>query len=163
MAPARRYLAAAALTLMLLPALGACAKRHLYAGDRRPDGEVAYIEAERYLLANVEVEIDGRQAGSLAQYYVPPGVAGGWPPGNPTTAVSVLPGRHSLAIRVASYGWVRSGQVACAAMSFTTQAGETYRLAIDQGALVMRNLRTGDVVAERTFAECPRQARAEPA
>jgi hypothetical protein len=150
----QRYLRAAALVLILLPVFSACAKRHFYPGDRRPDSEVAHIEADLYLMANVVIEIDGKEAGSLAQYFIAPGVAGGWPPGRPTKSVSVLAGDHKLSIRVASYGWISAARTACAAMKFQVQAAQRYGLSIEKGALFMRNLRTGNITARTIFADC---------
>lgn len=143
-------LSMAALSLLV----SGCAKKHLYPGDRRPDDQVAYIEAERFLLAGVAFDIDGASVGSLAQYYMPPGLPDEWLPGAPTVGASVLPGDHRLAARVARYGWVSAGQTACATMTFRAEADQRYRLAIDNGNLVMRNLRTGAEVARTSFAAC---------
>jgi hypothetical protein len=95
-------IAAGALALLL----SGCAKKHLYAGDRLPDDQVAYVEAERFLMAGVEFGIDGVSVGSLAQYYFPPGLPDQWHSGAPTKGASVLPGSHRLAVNVARYGWV---------------------------------------------------------
>ena len=61
----RRSFAIAGLTLAVLSALGGCAKRQIYAGDRRPDDQVAYIQAERFLFADVKIEIDGTPSTGL--------------------------------------------------------------------------------------------------
>ena len=143
-------IAAGALVLLL----SGCAKKHLYAGDRLPDDQVAYVEAERYLMAGVEFGIDGVSVGSLAQYYFPQGLPDQWHPGAATKGVSMLPGSHRLAARVARYGWVTTAQTACAAMTFQAAAGERYRLTIENGTLVMRSLRTGNAIAQTTFAAC---------
>jgi hypothetical protein len=143
-------IAASALALLL----SGCAKKHLYAGDRLPDDQVAYVEAERFLMAGVEFGIDGVSVGSLAQYYFPPGLPGDWHPGAATKGASVLPGNHRLAVNVARYGWVTTAQTACAAMTFQAAAGERYRLTIESGALVMRSLRTGGEIARTSFAAC---------
>jgi hypothetical protein len=150
----------AAGTLALL--LTGCAKKHLYAGDRRPDDQVAYVEAERFLFAGVEFGIDGVPVGSLAQYYVPPGLPDQWHPGAPTKGASVLPGSHRLAANVARFGWVTAADTACAAMTFQATAGERYRLTVENGNLVMRSLRTGAEVARTAFAGClPAKATAQ--
>ena len=141
---------ASALALLL----SGCAKRHLYAGDRRPDDQVAYIEAERFLFAGVEFGIDGVSVGSLAQYYLPPGLPEDWLPGGPTVGASLLPGSHRLAANIARYGWVAASRTACAAMTFQVAAGERYRLTVENGNLVMRDLRTGGEIARTTFAAC---------
>ncbi len=143
-------IAAGALALLL----SGCAKKHLYAGDRRPDDQVAYVEAERFLLAGVEFGIDGVSVGSLAQYYFPPGLPDDWHPGAATKGASVLPGSHRLAVNVARYGWVTAANTACATMTFQAAAGERYRLTIDDGNLVMRSLKTGSEVARTSFAAC---------
>jgi len=143
-------IAAGALALLL----SGCAKKHLYAGDRLPDDQIAYIEAERFLMAGVEFGIDGVPVGSLAQYYFPPGLPDDWHPGAATKGASVLPGSHRLAANVARYGWVTTAQRACAAMTFQAAAGERYRLTIESGALVMRSLRTGSEIARTSFAAC---------
>ena len=148
----------ASLAAVLLVAAGfslsACAKRHLYDGDRRPDDQVAYIEAERFLLARVEFDIDGHAVGSLAQYYVPPGVDGSWLLGKPTVGASVLPGEHRLTVFIASFGWATAARTACAAMAFRTDAGKRYKLFVDNGTLVMQDLATGAGAAETSFAAC---------
>lgn len=143
-------LAVTALALLL----AGCAKKHLYPGDRRPDDQVAYIEAERFVLAGVEFGIDGASVGSLAQYYLPPGLPDEWLPGAPTVGASVLPGEHRLAAHVARYGWVSASRTACATMPFRAEAGQRYRLSIDNGDLVMRNKRTGAEIARTSFAAC---------
>jgi len=149
---------AAALPLIAAGALAlgasGCAKKHLYGGDRRPDDQVAYIEAERFLLAGVEFGINGVPVGSLAPYYLPPGLPDEWLPGRPTIGASVLPGSHRLAAHVARYGWVTAAKTACAAMTFQAAAGERYRITIDNGSLVMQSLRSGGEVARTSFAAC---------
>ena len=39
-------------------------------------------------------------------------------------------------------------------MTFQAAAGARYRLTVDTGTLVMRNLRTGEEIARTTFAAC---------
>jgi hypothetical protein len=142
-------------------ALEGCAKKHLYPGERRPDSQVAYIEAERYLLAGVDFMIDGKDVGSLAQYYVPPGVAGSWFLGKPTIGASVLPGEHRVSAHVARYGAITAAQIACAALSFRADAGQRYKLFIEEGNLVMRKVQSNDAVGRTSFAAClPKQANA---
>jgi len=148
---------AAALPLIAAGALlllTGCAKKHLYGGDRLPDDRVAYVEAERFLLAGVEFGIDGVPVGSLAQYYFPPGLPDEWHPGAPTKGVSMLPGDHRLAAHVARFGWVTTAQAACAAMTFQAAAGERYRLTVENGNLVMRSVRTGGEIARTAFTQC---------
>ncbi|MGD8810046.1 MAG: hypothetical protein PVG24_10600 [Gammaproteobacteria bacterium] len=152
---ARRIAAVPVLAVaMAALLLSGCAKKHLYPGDRRPDDQVAYIEAERFLLAGIEFGIDGTPVGSLAQYYLPQGLPDEWLPGGPTIGASVLPGDHRLAAHVARYGWVTTATTACAAMTFRAEAGQRYRLTIDNGNLVMRNTRTGTEIARTSFAAC---------
>jgi hypothetical protein len=152
-----RSLAIAGLALAVVAALGGCAKRQIYDGDRRPDDQVAYIRAERFLLANVEIEIDGRPIGSLAQYHIPPGVGGGFI-GTPRIGASVLPGSHRLALRVAKYGLVSAANTACGVLSFTSEAGRTYRLTIDRGVLYLLHAADGAVVAQTPLGGCPMTA-----
>jgi len=150
--------ATAASRIFAVIALGSiltgCAKTHLYPGDRRPDDQVAYVEAERFLMAGVEIDIDGTAVGSLAQYYLPPGLPHEWLPGRPTVGASVLPGGHTLSANIASYGWVTAARTACAVMTFQAEAGQRYKLVVDNGMLTMLNFRTGDAVAQTTFANC---------
>jgi len=131
-----------------------CAKKHLYPGDRRSDDQVAYVEAERFLLANIDFSIDGAAVGSLAQHYFPPGLPHEWLPGRPTKGASVLPGNHKLVARVASFGWVTTARKDCAATDFRAEPGERYKLFIKQGALVVRNVRTGTNVSVTRFEKC---------
>lgn len=145
-------------TLALL--LSGCAKKHLYPGDRRPDDQVAYVEAERFLMAGVEFGIDGAAVGSLAQYYFPQGLPDEWLPGAATVGASVLPGTHRLAAHVGRYGWVTTAQTACATMTFDAAAGARYKLFIDNGNLVMRDVRNGAEIARTTFAACQESAAA---
>lgn len=147
---------AAALGLLL----AGCAKKHLYPGDRRSDDQVAYIEAERFLLAGVEFSINGKAVGSLAQYYFPPGLPEEWLPGRPTKGASVLPGNHDLVATIASYGWVTTARTDCAAMSFQADQGQRYKLSVENGALIMRNMRTGAEVATTRFDKCQRRSAA---
>lgn len=140
--------------------ISGCAKKHLYPGDRRPDDQVAYIEAERFLLAGIEFRIDGVPVGSLAQTYFPPGLPHEWLPGRPAKGASVLPGNHKLAAHVASFGWVTTAREDCAAMDFQVDPGQRYKLFITQGALVMRNMRTGADVAVTRFDGCLRPSAA---
>ena len=150
----RRSLAIAGLTLAVLSALGGCAKRQIYAGDRRPDDQVAYIQAERFLFAEVKIEIDGTPVGSLAQHHLPPGVGGGFL-GMPRMGASVLPGAHRLDVRVAKYGLIGTADTACGSMPFTSEAGQTYRLSIDRGALFLMNAAGGAIVARTPLGDCP--------
>jgi hypothetical protein len=138
----------------LAASLSSCAKKHLYPGDRRPDDQVSHIEAERFLLAGMEFTIDGTAVGSLAQYFVPPGVGDTWKLGKPTVGASVLPGNHTLSAHAARYGWVTAARTACAAMTFQAVAGERYSLSIDNGSLIMRSLLTGEETARTSFAAC---------
>ena len=147
---ASRILASVALALIL----SGCAKKHLYPGDRRPDDQVAYVEAERFLMAGVEFGIDGVAVGSLAQYYMPQGLPDEWLPGRPTVGASVLPGSHRLSAHVASYGWVTTARTACVAMTFQAESGQRYKLFIEQGELVMVNMRTGAKAAATGFENC---------
>lgn len=157
----RKRTATAAALLAAVLALQGCAKKHLYPGERRSDSQVAYIEAERFLLAGVDFMIDGKDAGSLAQYYVPPAVAGSWFLGKPTVGASVLPGEHRISARAARYGAIAAAQTACAALSLRTDAGQRYKLFIENGVLVARNVATGQAVAQTSFADClPKQASA---
>ena len=149
-----RLLAIAGLAFALVTALGGCAKRQIYDGDRRPDDQVAYIRAERFLFADVEIEIDGRPVGSLARYHLPPGVGGGFI-GAPRIGASVLPGAHRLALRVAKYGLASAANTACGGLSFTSEAGRTYRLTIDRGVLYLLQAAGGGVVAEAPLGGCP--------
>lgn len=150
--------AAAALALAALAALAGCAKRQIYDGDRLPDDKVAYIRAERFLLADVAVEIDGTPVGSLAQYHLPPGVGGGFI-GAPRIGASVLPGSHRLAVRVANYGWICAADSACGSLSFTAEANRTYRLAIEGGTLLLVQTPEGNLAARAELQECPVTAR----
>lgn len=154
--------ATAAVLLAAALALQGCAKKHLYPGERRPDAQVAYIEAERFLLAGVEFMIDGKDVGSLAQYYVPPGVSGSWFLGKPTVGASVLPGEHRISAHVARYGAITAAQTACAALVFRTDAGQRYKLFIENGVLVARNVATRQAVAQTSFADCLPQAEIPP-
>jgi len=149
-----RRSAAVILAILLASTLQACAKRNLYPGDRRPDDQVAYVEAERFLMAGTTFEIDGVDVGSLAQYYVPPGLPDSWFPGKPTIGASVLPGAHKLSVHVARYGWVSAARTACAVMTFQAAAGQRYKLFIDKGTLVMRSLPAGTAVAQTNFSDC---------
>lgn len=148
----------AALLFIAGVTMQACAKKHLYPGERRPDDQVAYIEAERILLAGTEFMIDGKEVGSLAQYYVPPGVSGTWFLGEPTIGASVLPGDRRISAHVTRYGWVTSGQSVCAALTFRAEAGQRYKLFVENGVLIVRNLRTGQAAAQTGFADCLPQA-----
>ena len=143
-------LAASAVALFL----SGCANKHLYPGDRRPDDQVAYIEAERLLMAGVTYRIDGVAVGSLTQYYLPQGLPDDWLPGAPTVGASVLPGRHGLAAHVARYGWVTTARTDCASMTFDAAAGARYRLFTDSGDLIMRDVRSGAEVARTSFSTC---------
>lgn len=154
MAIARTTTTRVLCAIALCAILSGCAKKHLYPGDRRPDDQVAYIEAERFLLAGLEFSIDGVAVGSLAQYYFPPGLPGEWLPGRSTKGASVLPGDHKLGVKVASYGWVTTAREDCAAMSFRTEPGQRYKLYVEQGALVMLNVQTGEQVAATRFEKC---------
>jgi len=145
-----RFLASVALALIL----SGCAKKHLYPGDRRPDDQVAYVEAKRFLMTGVEFDIDSVAVGSLAQYYMPPGLPDEWLPGRPTVGASVLPGSHRLSAHVASYGFFTTAGTACAAMTFQAESGQRYKLFIEQGELVMLNMRTGAKVAATRFENC---------
>lgn len=149
-----RVLCAIALCVVL----SGCAKKHLYPGDRRPDDQVAYVEAERFLLAGVEFSIDGKAVGSLAQNYFPPGLPDEWLPGRPTKGASVLPGNHELVVSVASYGWFTTAREDCAAMNFQAEPGQRYKLFIKQGALVMRNVQSGTEIAVTRFDDCRRRS-----
>jgi hypothetical protein len=149
-----RSLAIAGLALAVVPALGGCAKRQIYAGDRKPDDQVAYLVAERYLLAGVEFEVDGRPVGSLAQYHLPPGVGGGFL-GSPRIGASVLPGMHRLTVRVANYGWASAADTACGSMTFPSEAGQTYRLTIDRNVLFMMQAEGGAILAQAPLGACP--------
>ena len=142
-----------AMALVLLAGaivLQGCAKKHLYPGERRPDDQVAYIEAERYVLANVDFMIDGKDA----QYYVPPAEAGSWFLGAPTVGASVLPGEHRISVHVARLGAISASQTACAALSFRTDAGQRYRLTIENGVLIAHNVATSAAVARTSFVDC---------
>ena len=151
---ARITMSRALCAIALCAILSGCAKKHLYPGDRRSDDQVAYIEAERFLLAGVEFSIDGVAVGSLAQYYFPPGLPDEWLPGRPTKGASVLPGNHKLVADVASYGWVTTAREDCAAMNFQAEPGQRYKLYVKQGALVMLNVQTGAQVAVTRFDKC---------
>jgi len=153
-----QHLATAATLLAAVLAVQGCAKKHQYPGERRPDSQVAYIEAERFLLAGVDFMIDGKDTGTLAQYYVPPAVSGSWFLGKPTIGASVLPGAHRISAHVARYGTITAAQTACAALSFRTDAGQRYKLFIDNGSLVARNVATGQAVAQTSFVDCLPQA-----
>ena len=150
----RQVRTAALLGIALSALLSGCAKKHLYPGDRRPDDQVAYIEAERFLLAEMDFAIDSKPVGSLAQYYVPPGLADSWFLGKPTVGASVLPGNHTVSVRATRFGLVTAGDSACAALSFQADAGQRYKLFIVSGALVLRLLATGQPVAQTAFAAC---------
>lgn len=152
----KHVLCAVALAIFLT----GCAKKHLYPGDRRSDDQVAYIEAERFLLAGVEFNINGRAVGSLAQYYFPPGLPDEWLPGRATKGASVLPGNHRLVATIASYGWVTTARTDCAAMAFQAGPGQRYKLFVEKGALVMRNMQTGAEVAATRFEKCQRHSAA---
>lgn len=157
----RKVPVAAVLLIAGAIALQGCAKKHLYPGERRRDSQVAYIEAERFLLTGVDIMIDGKNAGSLTQYYVPPAVAGSWFLGAPTVGVSVLPGEHRISVRVARYGAISAAQTACAALSVRTDAGQRYKLIIENGVLTARNVATGQTAAQTSFADClPKNANA---
>lgn len=150
----RKIPVAAVLLIAGAIALQGCAKKHLYPGERRPDSQVSYIEAERFLLANFDVMIDGKETGSLANYYVPPAVADSWFLGRPTVGASVLPGEHRISAHVARYGVISAAQTACAALSVRTDAGQRYKLTIENGVLIARNVATGQTVAQSPFAGC---------
>ncbi len=145
-----RVLCAVALCVLVT----GCAKKHLYPGDRRSDDQVAYVEAERFLLAGVEFRINGKAVGSLAQYYFPPGLPDEWLPGRPTKGASVLPGNHRLVATIASYGWVTTARTDCAAMAFQADPGQRYKLFVRKGALIMRNMQTGAEIAATRFDKC---------
>ena len=153
-----KLLRVAALLLIAGITVQACAKKHLYPGERRPDNQVAYIEAERFLLAGTEFMIDGKEAGSLAQYYVPPGVSGSWFVGKPTIGASVLPGDRRISAHVTRFGWVTAAQKACAALTFRAEAAQRYKLVVENGVLIVRNLATGQATAQTGFADCLPQA-----
>lgn len=144
--------------IALCAILSGCAKKHVYPGDRRSDDQVAYIEAERFLLAGVEFSIDGVAVGSLAQYYFPPGLPDEWLPGRPTKGASVLPGNHKLVAHIASYGWVTTAREGCASMNFQADPAQRYKLSVKQGALVMRNVQSGAEVAATRFDDCQRRS-----
>jgi hypothetical protein len=156
----RKRAVAAALSILLVggPVLQACAKKHLYPGERRPDSQIAYIEAERFIFANTEFSIDGREAGNLSQYYIPPGVSGSWFVGSPTIGASVLPGNRRISAHVARMGYISAAQEACAALTFRAEAGQRYKLFVESGKLVIRNVTTGQVGAQTPFADCMPQA-----
>ncbi len=154
MAIARKSAVRVVCAIAVCAVISGCAKKHLYPGDRRPDDQVAYVEAERFLLANIDFSIDGVAVGSLAQYYFPPGLPHEWLPGRPTKGASILPGNHKLVAYVASYGWVTTAREDCAAMNFQAEPGQRYKLFIKQGALVMRNVQTGADVALTRFDKC---------
>lgn len=158
MAVVRKTTTRVLCAFVLCAVLSGCAKKHLYPGDRRSDDQVAYVEAERFLLAGVEFRIDGKAVGSLAQYYFPPGLPDEWLPGRPTKGASVLPGDHKLVVSVASYGWVTTAREDCAAMNFRAETGQRYKLFIKQGALVMRNMQSGADVAVTRFDHCQRRS-----
>ena len=82
------------------------------------------------------------------------GVGGGFL-GMPRMGASVLPGAHRLDIRVANYGLVRVADTACGSMPFTSEAGQTYRLTIDRGALFLMNSAGGAIVARTPLGDCP--------
>jgi hypothetical protein len=152
-----RIIAIAALALAVVPALGGCAKRQIYAGDRKPDDQVAYIRAERFLFADVAFEIDGTPVDSLAQYHLPPGVGGGFL-GAPVIGASVLPGAHRLTTRAAKYGWTSAADLACGSMSFSSEAGRTYRLTIDRRTLFLMDDSAGGIIAQAPLGDCPMTA-----
>lgn len=156
-----KHRATAAILLAGVLALQGCAKKHLYPGERRPDAQVAYIEAERFLLADVDFMIDGKEAGTMSQYYIPPAVSGSWFLGKPTVGASVLPGEHRISAHVARYGAITAAQTACAALSFRTDAGQRYKLIIENGSLIARSVATGQAVAQTSFTGClPKNANA---
>lgn len=155
---ARKITTRVLCAIALCAVLSGCAKKHLYPGDRRSDDQVAYVEAERFLLAGVEFSIDGVAVGSLAQYYLPPGLPGEWLPGRSTKGASVLPGNHKLVAHIASYGWVTTARKDCATMAFQVEPGQRYKLFVKRGALVMRNVESGAEVAATRFENCQRQS-----
>lgn len=158
MAIARNFIGPAFCALALCAILSGCAKKHLYPGERRTDDQVAYVEAERFLLAGVEFSIDGIAVGSLAQYYLPPGRSDDWLPGRPTKGASVLPGNHKLVAHIASYGWVTTAREDCATMNFQAERNQRYKLFVNKGVLVMRNVQTGAEVAATRFDSCQRRS-----
>lgn len=166
--PARAYAVrrgwrTAILCLLVAAGLAACAKRDLYPGERRPDSQVALIEAERFLMARVEYTIDGTNVGAMAQYYLPPGVGDSWFLGSPRKGAAVLPGRHTVEARVWRFGFVTAAETACASLTFDAVAAAHYKLFIQNGILDMRDSASGDQIARASFAPCPQSATAATA
>ncbi|MEM9683954.1 MAG: hypothetical protein AAF942_11870 [Pseudomonadota bacterium] len=158
----RGRLRAVTLCLIAALALSACAKRDLYPGERRPDNKVALIEAERFLMARVEYTIDGTNVGSMANYYLPPGVGDSWFLGGPRKGAGVLPGQHTIDAKVWRFGFVTASETACASLTFDAVADAHYKLFIQDGILDMRESASGDQVAKATFQACPQKAATEP-
>ena len=153
---------AVAVSLLAATVAAGCAKRHAYPGDRLPDDQVAYIRSDRQAFANVEVTIDGKAVGPLDQYYIPPAVGDGFL-GRPTTGVSVLPGVHDMNVRVAVLGWTRAAWTKCARLSFTSQAGASYKMLFVERDVVLKDMKTGDILTRSPLATCPAAHARNPA
>jgi hypothetical protein len=134
--------------------LAGCADRNIYPGEPLPRERVAFVEAARALDASIDIAIDGAKTGSLAQYYLQPGMDGSWLPGKPTKGAAVLPGRHSLTARIARYGWFRAGDTHCASLMFDAEAGRHYRLQWDDDAVALHDLANESVVANAELGSC---------